>query len=628
MLLISSALFIVYFLTQSRYIFGGDSAEFFLVSKIGGIAHPPGYEFYSFIQHFLYKTLGFLPVYIRVNLFSIICTTITSYVLFRLLKLLTKNTFISAISSFFYSTLYLVWLYTIVPEVYAFHIFLIALTTYFVCDYSNKPTLSKKYFICLLCGIGLTHHQSFILFVPGWIYLLWSKKKNFIMNEWLKTSFFFLLGCLPLLYAPIISFRHHPLDWENAKTIIGFFRLTTRASYGTFSAFSGSIPNIFNQLANIISIVIFFIKDYKPAGLFFIILGFVYLSKHLHKIFTYVSINAFFYVIFIFLTNFTLYTSFIVGVFERYLIGFYFIMIIPFAFGVLFFLNFFDSFIKNKVFVPIVKKGILLYIIMFISLSFFQNYRKISVLKNIRSFEYLGKDILNTPQKKNTIFSLTSDLSFFSTLYFYYGEEYRRYLKFVFLGIMDRSFYRDRVKKTYSSLNVEKNNRQYSLLFFLENNVKENDIFLETPQKIGYWVPCGLMWKYYKTYTDLINDMPNMKKWNRYLWTSVYHLPYLSSKQLDLLLVDGLQNQYLSQIENLIAFYISQKDYEEAMFYITKGLSIRLDYEPIQKDLVKLMAEKNECQNIQKKFGAISPQFTKGIMKEKLLHLQKNYCNR
>jgi hypothetical protein len=64
------------------------------------------------------------------------------------------------------------------------------------------------------------------------------------------------------------------------------------------------------------------------------------------------------------------------------------------------------------------------------------------------------------------------------------------------------------------------------------------------------------------------------------------------------------------------------------MFYITKGLSIRLDYEPIQKDLVKLMAEKNECQNIQKKFGAISPQFTKGIMKEKLLHLQKNYCNR
>jgi hypothetical protein len=103
-----------------------------------------------------------------------------------------------------------------VPEVYAFHIFLIALTTYFVCDYSNKPTLSKKYFICLLCGIGLLIIKAlYFLFPDGFIF--YGAKKEFYMNEWLKTSFFFLLGCLPLLYAPIISFRHHPLDWEMQK---------------------------------------------------------------------------------------------------------------------------------------------------------------------------------------------------------------------------------------------------------------------------------------------------------------------------------------------------------------------------------------------------------------------------
>jgi hypothetical protein len=104
---------------------------------------------------------------------------------------------------------------------------------------------------------------------------------------------------------------------------------------------------------------------------------------------------------------------------------------------------------------------------MFIFLSFFQNYRKISVLKNIRSFEYLGKDILNTPQKKNTIFSLTSDLSFFSTLIFIMVRNIED-IKICILRNYDRSFYRDRVKKTYSSLNVEKIIDNTVFFFFLK----------------------------------------------------------------------------------------------------------------------------------------------------------------
>jgi len=258
---LSLLIFTNYFLTQSQIIFGGDSAEFLTVIGTKSIAHPPGYPLYTLIGIFFNKVLFFLPFIQRVNLISITASTLSIYFIYRTLSLFKIRKIIILYSVCFFSIIYLIWLYSIVPEVFALHLFLISILLYY--GFLFNLTENRKYLVIFyfIFGLGLAHHHTILLFALPFILI----NRKFIGKE-----IIFIFIFIPIYLYPVIASKASPpIDWENSQTLSGLLRLFTRYSYGVISPYYQSIPNLVNQLAILISTVIYIIGDFKPISVFF-----------------------------------------------------------------------------------------------------------------------------------------------------------------------------------------------------------------------------------------------------------------------------------------------------------------------------------------------------------------------
>ena len=84
-------LVILYLLTATRTLQGGDTAEFTLVAALGGVPHPPGYPLYVLLARgFAQLPLGPLPF--RVSLLSVVCGAAAATMVTRILRRLTGST--------------------------------------------------------------------------------------------------------------------------------------------------------------------------------------------------------------------------------------------------------------------------------------------------------------------------------------------------------------------------------------------------------------------------------------------------------------------------------------------------------------------------------------------------------
>jgi hypothetical protein len=314
-------------------------------------------------------------------------------------------------------TLFPIWLYGVVPEVFALSLFIILCQIYFLLKF-DKTRLTKYFnLFALFIGLGVCQHHVFILFVPGYLYILFKKiKMKFNFKKIFESSIFALTGFLFYLYAPIVSFFNTPMDMENGKTIDGFFRLILRSSYGTFTAYTGAKPNIANQLLNIMSTLIFIIKDMKPLGLIIIIFGLIYLYKKIRYLFVFFAITIISLFYFYFIMNFNLSSSFSMGTYERFLVFIYLIFSIIFAFGSLYIyevMMFNIKKITKKNFVKILAVIVFYFLFFVLIINSLLTSKAIikTVVKNT-VFRNYGYNILDSLPKNSYLF-LNSDHSLF-----------------------------------------------------------------------------------------------------------------------------------------------------------------------------------------------------------------------
>jgi len=529
-----------------RGIFGGDSSEYSFISQVWGIAHPPGYPLYALLTNCMRILTPFLNEYTRLNLFSIIPGIAASYILYRSIFLLTGHKLISVGTSLFFIFLYPVWLYLEVPEVFMLNLFFLSAISHsiFLINVKKKYTLFP--ILGALIGLSIAHHHTFLFFVPGWMYLsmgLFQKVKHKFRSFFL----YVILGASVYIYVPTASYFNPPLDIENAKTLSGFFSLFFRTSYGTFRAYSGASQNILNQLFNTISTFIFLLHDYKPIGIVLILVGLAYMKLKREYLFKYFLIHIFSYLFFLFLTNFFLNSAFTIATYERFLIAFYYILGVPFAFGLVAIHSFVNSKILPKVEHTALRNVVTalptLLIIGLVVINCSQSFQYIKELKNLKAFNTYALDLLNTAEK-GSIISIQGDTSLFSTAYYYYAKKTRSDLHFINFSLVERPDYYKKIVTQNGGLSYP-NADDRTVSEFLSLNSNKVAIYSNQPISIGVWMPYGLLWKFYENESAASKEARLIFSTNERLW-STYTIPVFSPRAKNILYIQNLQDDYIS----------------------------------------------------------------------------------
>ncbi|MCX6731363.1 MAG: DUF2723 domain-containing protein [Candidatus Roizmanbacteria bacterium] len=559
----------IYISLQSRYVFGGDSAEYSTVARTWGIAHPPGYPLYSLLANIIDRIIPFETTSWRISLLSSIPTVLTAYILYKIMMQLKLTKYVALIGSLLYLVLFPIWQYALVPEVFALHTFFVALITYLLLKYIKKPNTSYLLYSSLVCGLCISNHHIFVLFIPGWLFLLKDKIKKIVLNRKLCIQMLTLicLGGSFYLYTIIVSLNNTILDWENAKTIQGFFSLITRSTYGSFKAYSSSNPNIGNQISDILSGLLFILLDFKPLGIIFIIVGFIMSRKYekLFSTFLFISLAAHF--AFLFYTNFILTSTISSGMFERFLIPIYVILIIFLSIGVDYvYKNYYArivAIIKNPFLKRIVKLSYYIFICLYVLIVAKQNFKSISYISKLNVFEQFGKDIIKTVPHGG-ILTTQGDTSTFTTAYQVYGLNMRRDVVLFQLGLMHKENYIEMIKKRTPKLHITTPiNSSDSFKQFVAKN-SQFGYYAERELAVGVWRPYGLVWKYYPDSLTASSDSASLLFANKKLWDHEYKIPLLSADEKNIFHLNSIGEYYLNSYQNYAKLLVYMERYNDA----------------------------------------------------------------
>ncbi len=547
-----------YLVNLSIYPFGGDSSEVATSMSTWGLSHPPGYPLQNFLGNILVKAIPYFNTYQKTAFFSALFILLTAIILTFILSLFIKRRLFILLSVIYFITLFPVWLYGVVPEVFSLALFIISGQIYFLLKFEKTRQFRFFYLFLLFIGLGVSHHHVFILFIPGYLYILFKKIKiKLNANIFLKSVIIGLLGFLPYLYAPIVSFLNTPMDMENAKTIDGFIRLILRSSYGTFTAYSGAAPDIANQLINMLSVLVLIIKDVKPLGLIIIIFGLVYLYKKIRYLFIFFVINTLCLLYFYFISNFNLSGSFSMGTFERFFVFLYLNLVMIFSFGIAYIHQILvDNLGKwtNKNFIKaLVLTGLYSLISILIVNSLLTNQTIIkSIVKN-KIFQNYSDNLLNGLPKNSYLF-LNSD----------HG---------IFLVQADQLIDRKRtdvvripslIERDYVLAKFKKNNPRVvipsidNLSTMPEINYPEKNYFYsDKPISNGVWTPNGLTWRYFPDLKQYKLHEKEVIDSNIAYWTKDYSLSPLSRSEKSIFFLDHIYEIYATLMSYSIDFLLS-----------------------------------------------------------------------
>ncbi len=556
---------LTYLFNLSLYPFGGDSSEVATSMVTWGLSHPPGYPFQNLIGNIFIRIIPFFNIYQKTAFISAICTLLTSIVIINILFLFIRRRQFILLSAILFLTLFPVWLYGIVPEVFSLALLIISLQIFFLLKFYLTKNYKYFYLFLLFIGLGAAHHHIFVLFIPGYLYILFKKiKVKLNLSLISKSLLFCLIGFLPYLYAPIVSFQNTPMDMENAKTIDGFLRLLLRSSYGTFTAFPGASPNIINQLLNMLSIFIFIIKDFKPLGLIIISFGLIYLFRKIRYLFIFFVINIMCLLYFYFITNFNLSGSFSMGTFERFFVFLYLLLVIIFSFGCLYIyeilLNNIKKITNKKLIKVIAVISFYFLIIIYIAISLLNNYAVIKTIVKNKIFQNYSFNILNSLPKNSYLF-LNSDHGIFLVKAAQLIDKKR-----VDVVTVPSLISRDYVKKKFKEENpniIIPSNEMLSKIPEI-NYPKKNYFYSDKPISKGVWAPTGLIWRYFPTEEEYKKYKNEIISFNIRLWLNSYSLEPLSRDEKSIFFFDQIYENYANQLAYAIHFFIIENHAMEA----------------------------------------------------------------
>ena len=560
--------FFIFLLTSPNHIVSfGDSSEIIISAYKFQAAHPPGYPLFIIIgKLFTFIPIGTIPF--RMSLASSLISALSVFYIYKILKIFfsseeAENGKIAPLNAFlasqFIAFFYSLWLYAIVPEVFALNNLIAVMIIYLTLkidpsdnkerqfplikmllkklNYINKfnddknLTLNNLINLCLiflLFGLGLSNHMTIILLFPPVVFYLYINGylKSLKPLKYIFTAF--LLGLLPYIFIFLFAYLPHYPAFGNTPGIFRFINYVTRSDYG--GLFSGGSKGMLNEGDHKLDIVGLYFKTLFSGYFYLPILFAVYLiylklfnyrSRYALLIYTTVLSGILFPIFSLYnLGGSDLHSR---GVGERFgLMGFMFWGIIL-AIGT-------DLIVKKiqqelstrgkkiaNYFTPIFFLGLSLTIIL-------TNFSRVNKKNYLLSYNY-GLNILNQVNDNCVIF-INDDLIGSTLLYLTQIEKIKPDIKIVSLGFLGNENYQNELKSHWPDIYDTDSTYSYDIARDIIKKNSDNGVYfsaIDDPYPYGFLGnpnfldPQGLLIKADEKTTkeDLVSDS-DINYWEKY----------------------------------------------------------------------------------------------------------------
>jgi hypothetical protein len=238
---VSLAALILYVLTAARDVVAGDSAEFLITAKTLGVAHAPGYPLIDFIGY-LFSWLPVGSIAFRIDLFAVVCSTLTVAVVYATVWRLTSLRAPAAAAGLALAFTPLFWRWSLQIETFPLNNLLVGLIVYLLVRWHQQPT-NRNYLLgaAFVFGLDLTNQQTVVFIVPAIVWVLWLHRSQLVQNRSTigYAALAIVAGLIPYVYVPLAALGHSPFNWDDVHSFSDLVRLLFREDFGGAAAEGG-----------------------------------------------------------------------------------------------------------------------------------------------------------------------------------------------------------------------------------------------------------------------------------------------------------------------------------------------------------------------------------------------------
>ena len=263
-------------LTWANY--GADGGDLLAAAMTNGTPHPTGYPLYTLLLQGWLAVLGLWwpgsDIAWRGNLFSAFAAATSVAMTFQVVRHLWPERETSVLPALLATTAWmtapLLWGQALITEVYTLHSLLAISLFWALVAYPSKQPRRRGLALGGLLGLGIAHHATIGLLVPGVLYWLWSSEERPLGKPafWLWMG----VGTLPglLLYGrAVLVAPLAPVNWGGDGSTGDLWWLVSGAAYRRylFTVPPGQILSKAGQWALTIT------SQFTPVGLAFCLAG-------------------------------------------------------------------------------------------------------------------------------------------------------------------------------------------------------------------------------------------------------------------------------------------------------------------------------------------------------------------
>jgi hypothetical protein len=233
--------FVIYLLTMSPVLTwehsGRDGGDLISAAWFLGVPHPTGYPTYTMIA-WLFTRLPLGSVAWRVHVFSGVTAAATVSLVYLIGRRLAAGrppyaALVGSVSGALllaFSPLF--WGHAIIAEVYALHLFFIALVLWLMLRWRDGE--GPLWLAALAFGIGMGNHITLTFLGPAILLLLWRGRERLSWRSVLLSAIALAGGLLVLLYMPLRAAADPVINWGDPDDWEGFWWMVSGQGYRRF----------------------------------------------------------------------------------------------------------------------------------------------------------------------------------------------------------------------------------------------------------------------------------------------------------------------------------------------------------------------------------------------------------
>ncbi len=235
--LVFLSVFFIYVVCCTPDLSLGDGGELTAAAWSLGSAHPPGYPGWCLATR-AFTFLPFANAAHRAALGSAFFAALAVSILFLIFSNYCFHWAPALGAALLIAADRVFWSQAVIIEVYALNASLTVLLILLLFNWERSRDARYGYAAAFLFGLGLTNHQTLLVFLFSVIVLVvfefFKRRIRFVPSKFLILFLFFLAGFSIYLFLPIRAARAPAMNWGIPDNAAAFVKHVTRSQYGGF----------------------------------------------------------------------------------------------------------------------------------------------------------------------------------------------------------------------------------------------------------------------------------------------------------------------------------------------------------------------------------------------------------